>query len=201
MDIVRDGILLGLWLSLLTGPIFFALIQIAIERGFRAAMVFNLGVWVSDVFYICIIYAGVTQFADDPSFQFYLGTFGSLILSLFGLSLIFGKSKIEEEKPLNLLSYGGYFLKGILINVVNPFVLLLWIGVTSSMIDRSLSFNQMVLFFCSILGTYALFDLAKSLTANQIRSHLTTNQLLWMRRIAGMGILVSGVYLFIRVWW
>ena len=83
MDLLIKGIFLGLTLSILVGPIIFALLQTAIERGFRAGMMVGLGVWVSDLMYISIAYFGVSYIVaitEYEGFEEILGTIGGFTL-------------------------------------------------------------------------------------------------------------------------
>ena len=52
MDIVINGLLFGLLLCVLIGPVFFALIQNAIEKGFYSGFFMAIGIALSDAFYI-----------------------------------------------------------------------------------------------------------------------------------------------------
>ena len=55
MDALGSGILLGLTLSILTGPILFTIIQTSIEEGFRAGITVASGIWISDLLFIFCI--------------------------------------------------------------------------------------------------------------------------------------------------
>lgn len=181
------------------GPIFFALSQIAIERGFRAGMIFNLGVWLSDCIYITIVYLGVVQFADLPNFRLAMGIIGGSILMCFGLMLILRKGKAEQAEVISLKDYRNFFLKGVIINSVNPFVLFLWIYVSGIMIERDMSLELRIFYFSSILGTVAFFDILKTLLAKKLREYLKTHHLVWVRRISGAGLVFFGIYIIVRI--
>jgi threonine/homoserine/homoserine lactone efflux protein len=47
---ILSGIPWGLFLSFMIGPVFFILLETSIIKGFRAALVFDLGVVLGDVF-------------------------------------------------------------------------------------------------------------------------------------------------------
>ena len=56
MNLIWQGILLGLGLSVLVGPLIFLYIQVGIQFGFRSAFFLGLGAWMSDLMFILIIY-------------------------------------------------------------------------------------------------------------------------------------------------
>ena len=48
----------GFLLAISIGPGFFVLLETSITKGFRAALVFDLGVILGDIFFIAIAYLG-----------------------------------------------------------------------------------------------------------------------------------------------
>ena len=50
--IVLNGILFGMLLSILIGPVFFVLIETSIKKGARHAIFIDIGVLLSDVLYL-----------------------------------------------------------------------------------------------------------------------------------------------------
>ena len=65
MDILFNGLKLGIVLALLIGPVFFTIIQTSIERGFINGVLVSLGVSLSDTMYVAICYFGLVQFIND----------------------------------------------------------------------------------------------------------------------------------------
>ena len=55
-----NAVLLGLGLAFMIGPVFFTLIETSISKGFRAALVFDLGVILADLIFISLSYFGTT---------------------------------------------------------------------------------------------------------------------------------------------
>jgi len=53
--IFLEGILYGLVLAAMLGPIFVALTQTAIEKGAKAGLTVGLGIWISDLLIIDIL--------------------------------------------------------------------------------------------------------------------------------------------------
>jgi len=47
---ILTGLPWGLFLSFMVGPVFFILLETSITKGFRAAMAFDLGVVLGDIF-------------------------------------------------------------------------------------------------------------------------------------------------------
>ena len=60
MNILIEGIKVGLILCFLIGPIFFALVQTGVEEGLRAGTAVGLGIWISDLIFILGVYRGIS---------------------------------------------------------------------------------------------------------------------------------------------
>src|SRR6185436_10986889 len=90
------GLLLGLIFIVSFGPIFFAIIETSINRGFWAAASMATGTMLSDVFYIMVAFLGVNTFFENTRFKFWLGIGGGILLLIFGIIYLFKKPKIEK---------------------------------------------------------------------------------------------------------
>ena len=210
MDIVFEGIKVGLILSLLIGPIFFAIIQAGVEEGFRAGATVGSGIWFSDLIFISAVYFGLTyisQISEGPNFGLYLGIGGSITLSAFGLGALLTVPKAHElpewsKETVRTSSYPGLWIKGFLINTVNPFTFFFWIGVASTVVvDGKMEPLEARYFFGGIMGTIIITDLIKILLAKRIRRVLRPIHLLWLRRISGIALIVFALVLLGRVIW
>ncbi|MCB0584314.1 MAG: LysE family transporter [Phaeodactylibacter sp.] len=208
MHLIFDGIKLGLILAILVGPIFFALIQAGVEQGIRAGAMVGLGIWVSDVLFIFGAYFGVsyvTRLVESPEFALYLGIAGSITLTLFGLGALLTAPKAGgkpqwTKNTFRASSYFSLWMKGFLINTINPFTFFFWIGVTTTMvIDGGLDSREAILFFGSIFGTIVFTDFSKVVLSKRIRRVLKPIHLLWLRRISGGALIVFALVLLARV--
>ena len=53
---IQAAIPLGFFLAFMIGPVFFVLLETSATKGFWAAIVFDLGVTIADVFFIGLAY-------------------------------------------------------------------------------------------------------------------------------------------------
>jgi threonine/homoserine/homoserine lactone efflux protein len=207
MDMLLGGIKVGLILSFMIGPIFFALVQTSVEEGFRAGAMVALGIWVSDASFVLAVYYGVSYLAEivkAPSFSLILGIAGSILLACFGLATLLTTPKglltntLPEYKRSS--SYLSLFIKGLLINTINPFTVFFWTSLMGTVVIKDgFDGQQASLFFGAVLGTIVTTDLLKVILAKRIRYSLRPVHLLWLRRISGGALIVFGVVLLFRV--
>src|SRR5688572_25568860 len=93
MEVILKGIIYGLLLSMLIGPVFFTIIQTSVERGFKCGVLVATGVAVSDALYIIVSYLGISQVIADDTIKTYLANAGGAMLIGFGLYNLLIKSR------------------------------------------------------------------------------------------------------------
>jgi threonine/homoserine/homoserine lactone efflux protein len=206
MDLLLDGIKVGLILSLLIGPLFFSLVQTGVEEGIRAGTALGFGIWISDLLYITVVYWGVSyisRIADWPSFSATLGIGGSALLIFFGIGVLLKNPSDEvfsfQPFTRRTSSYATLWLKGFLINSINPFTVFFWLGLMSTVVIKDkLGGSEALYYFGGILGTIAVTDFSKVLLAKNIRRYMRPIHLLWLRRVSASALILFGLALLIR---
>jgi threonine/homoserine/homoserine lactone efflux protein len=205
---IAEGIGLGITLAILTGPAFFALLQTSIRNGYKSGIAFAVGVFISDTTLISLSYLGALNLFSDPKNNFIIGIIGGTILIMFGIFNIFqkhpldmqeGEGGVEKLLPKKTTLPVTAF-KGFAINLINPFVIIFWIGVVSVESTRyKFSHADVFSLFCAALLTVLSTDILKALAATKITSFLNPDILLWVNRVAGVILIISGLTLIIKV--
>lgn len=208
MTYLAEGVKVGLLLSLLAGPILFTLLQTGIEKGLRAGLAVGSGIWISDILFILAVYYGLSYIKNMVSghaFVLALGIGGGILLVIFGLVSLLSppaSPTLPLSGSFDLAHWPALWLKGFLINTLNPFTFFFWIGIAGHVIvDGGWTPQQSFLYFAGIIGTIIITDSLKVALAKRIRSVLRPQHLLWMRRIAGIGLIAFGIALAARVLW
>jgi threonine/homoserine/homoserine lactone efflux protein len=195
MDNILNGVLSGLVLALLIGPVFFTLIQTSIERGFRSGFFVAIGVCLSDAFYITVSYLGIYQIFDKGNFGEYLAYCGGIVLLMFGFYYVFIKNrKLAQGEEVKFRSPFRLMLKGFIINGLTPTVLIFWIGTVSIAADQFgyITPGKAIPYFITILVTVFTTDLIKAKLADKLRVVLTTNFLKGLNIVLGIGMIIFG---------
>ncbi len=195
---IQAAIPMGFLLSLVIGPVFFVLLETSATRGFRAGLVFDLGVMLADIFFLTIAYFSSFQLLENLSNQPGLYVFGGVILLVYGLTNFFkkgigkGKTDIRDKGS----GYLYLFIKGFLLNFINIGVLVFWLGVII-IVGPSLDNDpeRMVIFFAGMLGAYLSVDIVKILLAKQLKRKLTRRRILMVKKALGVLLIISGLVL------
>jgi amino acid exporter len=192
IESIISGIGLGFVLSFLTGPVFFALIKTSIEKGFYAGVSLAAGVVISDVFYVALTLYGSSFLALENTYRVQIGIAGSSVLFAIGIYYLFKKVKVNYEHTTSKRHNTGYFLKGFIMCIFNPAILLYWLSVTSGVISISgeIDPTEVIPFFGSILITQFSVDVVKAYYANKLRYRIKEKTISNLNRIAGALILI-----------
>lgn len=191
---------LGFILAFLVGPVFFVLLETAALKGFRAALLFDIGVVIADIFFILIAYFSTNKLLDKLKDDPALFIFGGMILSTYGImSYLKAKKTTVEEGPhptviMSRRNYFGLLVKGFLLNFINIGVLGFWLGMlvfAGPTLDMNP--NRIVVFFAGILGTYLFVDVIKILLAKKLRTKLTPTRILFLKKGISIVMIIFGV--------
>lgn len=196
----------GILLAFTIGPVFFVLLETSAIKGFRAALFFDFGVILGDVFFILIAYFSTNsileKIKDDPG----LFIFGGILLVTYGI-ISFIKSKRDYEKNLEeeinetipKNNYLNLFLKGFLLNFINVGVLGFWLGIIIIFGPKlNMVPKRIVTFISAIIITYFLVDCIKILLAKQLKNKLTLLRIFKIKRIISIILIVFGIGLVVQ---
>ena len=192
---------LGFFLAFMLGPAFFILIETSIEKGFRAATFFDLGVIFSDIIFILIAYFSSYQLLENINNQPGLYVFGGTLLSLYGASNFIKKTTAQTTtiKEKNQVNYTGLFVKGFLLNIINIGVLVFWLGLVI-VVTPNLggNYKRIIVFFSTLIVSYFLTDLIKILLAKRMKAYLKKDNIIKAKKALGILIFVFGLFLIIK---
>lgn len=197
----------GILLAFTIGPVFFVLLETSILKGFRAALVFDLGVVCGDIVFILIAYFSTSsileKLKDDPG----LFLFGGIIMISFGLiSFLKDKKEFKKKKEDNIdedivpqKNYLKLFIKGFFLNFINIGVLGFWLGIIIIFGPKlNMETNRIIVFISTILLSYLLVDVLKIQLAKKLKSKLTPYNIYKIKRIISVVLMVFGFFLMIQ---
>ncbi|MBT8299452.1 MAG: LysE family transporter [Maribacter sp.] len=201
LEDIQAAIPLGFFLSFMIGPVFFVLLETSAVKGFRAALVFDLGVIFADILFLVVAYFSSFQLLENLSNQPGLYVFGGVILLVYGITTYF-KTEIKKDKPTLRTKKSDYlslFVKGFLLNFINIGVLVFWLGIII-VVGPSLNNdpNRIVVFFSTMLGAYLITDIFKILLAKQLKRKLTYKLISRIKKGLGVILMICGLVLIIK---
>lgn len=215
--IFLEGVIIGLTLAIVLGfgPSFFTLIQTSINRGFKSAMFLDLGIILNDIIIVALLLMTNIQFNfEDGKNIIYSGIGAGIILIIFGIyTYTLSPKKIitisennnqvidkMNEKFDDDAKWYTYIGKGFIINIFNPFVWIFWITCVATA-SGSYEGNKLslIIFFLGTFSTVFFFDILKALGAYSLKRFFTEKMLKILNQVTGVALVISGLYLMVRV--
>ena len=201
-DII-SAIPLGFFLSFMIGPVFFVLLETSVVKGFKAAIIFDLGVVLADIIFILIAYFSsyrlIQSIKDDPA----LFIFGGLVMLTYGI-ISFVKNRNEskkdfdeeDQKELEKNNYLSLFIKGFFLNFINIGVLGFWLAILITIGPQlELKASRMLTFFTTLIVTYFITDIFKILLAKQLQNKLNSKNILLIKKFISLILIISVLFL------
>lgn len=201
---------LGILLAFLIGPVFFIVLETAATKGFRAALIFDLGVVTSDLLFIAIAgfssYRLINSIKDEPA----LFIFGGLIMISYGIISFIKLQKkhkelIEKEDDIEIKSvknkYLQLYFKGIFLNFINVGVLGFWFLIFLTFAPvLELKTPRLITFFSAVIITYLVVDIGKMMLAKKLKNKLTPINILKIKKITSVLLIIFGITIMLQAW-
>jgi threonine/homoserine/homoserine lactone efflux protein len=196
------GLLIGLPFVFVIGPALFSILQTSITKGFYSGMQLAMGISISDFLIMSLCYFGLIQYMENDTFQIALGFGGSAIMVIYGIYM-FNKKTVKEpvSKELKLkINWTGVFteiIKGFFLNIMNPFLWVVWLSIVSSGTAKSTR-GVAIAFMLGIMSMIFTTDLLKSFFANKIKKILSPKVIIIINKVAGILLFICAMYLLIK---
>ena len=205
---ILTAIPLGIFLSFLIGPVFFVLLETSAVKGFRAALVFDLGVVFADIVFILIAYFSsyklIESLKNDPA----IFIFGGILMLTYGIISFIKLKKLKNEVSEEEIEfvfqnkdYRALLIKGFLLNFINVGVLLFWFLILITVGPKlELETSRMITFFGTLILTYLIVDMGKILLAKQLKHKMTPKNTLTIKKIISVLLIVFGIAIMLQGW-
>ena len=189
----------------MVGPIVFVIIEAGIERGFLSGFMAACGIWLSDLLFIGFTYSFITKlipYQDSVEAKYWLGLAGGIILLIVGIGTLIKASSKKTKlfpKPYiypNVHPNLNYFVKGFLVNTINPFTVFFWISVMAGLsAKQELDQSNGYFLIAGIMLTLFVTDVLKIYFASYLKKKLSEDFVIKIRRVAGFAFIVFGIVL------
>jgi threonine/homoserine/homoserine lactone efflux protein len=190
---ILEGLLMGLFLSVFIGPVFFLLIETSIKTGVRDAFVMDAGVILSDLLWIILLYWGVDKYLSPFLYNPIAMMVAGAVFIIFGIGNIISLKKIN---PKAIKRKSKLFRQGFVLNSVNPSVALFWLATVTFVVKE---FNneseQIVAFFASGFIAVLIFDSFKFIAAKKLRQYLNDKRQHILSIAVSITLMVFGLYM------
>ena len=194
MNVVLQGLLLGLSISLPVGPTNIEVLRRGLKEGWKSAALFVLGNLVALIFYLVLIIFGLSFLTQSKIFNTLLSLFGIIVLFYLSYSALkdfFNQNQFEINTKTDSKKN---FLPGVILTISNPVVLLFWTGILSSSFNNRQQslFNGFLLSLGIILGDI-IFFIFYIFLIHKGRKLLNKNTFRYFSLVAGLILIYFGI--------
>ncbi|MBV7273790.1 LysE family transporter [Clostridium sp. PL3] len=147
---IFKGFKFGMLLQLAIGPVCIFIFQIAVLKGFYAGEIATLGATLVDGIFITIATLGIASIINRRNIRICLKIFGSVILFVFGISMILSQFNIDFLPSLcmfNIPNSNDIFIRIVILTASNPLTIVFWAGIFSAKVAEENMEKKDIYFF------------------------------------------------------
>ncbi len=213
--ILINGIISGIILSFLIGPVFFVLLETSIKKGVKNAVFIDIGVIISDILYLLLAYFFAQKVNEILSDNVYVKYIAAVVFITMGIVSILSRDKPKKKKQIDIdevlneepivksrfrkRTAIALVLKGIGLNAINPGVLIYWIAACTAATEKlHITENQMIYYFGATLLTMFGIDLLKIYFARKLKTKMTPKMISNISVVIGIFFIVFGIMFVFR---
>ncbi len=203
---ILKGIWQGLGIGLLSfGPSFFALVNTGITSGKKTATRMALGIFLSELTVAMGVLFGLSSFFTNQYFQMAFALLAAIAIMYMGIKSYITKYSVFLANLQIKPSSSASFLKGFLVNILNPFVIMLWIGVLAAV---SVGYDntepnyqyRLLVNMLAILGTLFSIDLGKVYLSDFLGKKISKRIFFFIQKYFGVLLMAIGIYFIYHFW-
>ncbi|GCE15758.1 LysE family translocator [Tengunoibacter tsumagoiensis] len=190
------GLLIGLSVAAVVGPMSILCIQRTLHKGFRYGLVSGLGIATADGLYGCIAGFGLTMIASFLVHQqIWIRIIGGLFLIYLGGKTLFIRPADHAATTTRASSWINAYLSTFLLTLTNPLTILSFAAIFAGLgvgSGKSTAVTALLVVAGVFLGS-TLWWLLLTLCIHLVRGRFTPQWMLWINRISGLIISLFGV--------
>ncbi len=190
------GLIIGFSIAAPVGPIGILCIQRSLNRGFRAGFISGMGAATADMIYGLIAVFGVTAVSNQMIAQSHLlGIAGGLFLCYLGVKTFKSKPSLapQLDRSNSLIST---YLSTFALTITNPMTIIAFTLIFSGMglASSSSTTTTSAITVFGVFSGSSLWWLSLAGGASWLKERLNADKMEWVNRIAGIIILVFGLF-------
>jgi threonine/homoserine/homoserine lactone efflux protein len=206
MDLLIQGLLIGITLTIMIGPITFTILDASLSRSSTHGIVTAIGMWCSDLLFIGLCYGGaqtIRRSMQSTETSNWVGIIGGIILLIIGVLIWTNRHQGPPRKNQNkLLHYSGHWLRGFLVNTFAPFSVFFWPTVTLTLvIPKATSFIHAASFYVGVMASIMTGDTLKAIFAGWVSRHISPKRVLQVRGALAVLFVAAGLFALGKVIW
>lgn len=140
MNVFKNGLITGMILQLAIGPVFFFIVNLALQKTVYDGFAGVIGVTLADYVYIILAIFGIGTLLEHKRVKKIFGIISSIVLMLFGILMIKGTiaNSINTNVVLSSANVVSSFVSVFLLTISSPLTIVMW---TSLFAVKTIEYN------------------------------------------------------------
>ncbi|MFA6992534.1 MAG: LysE family transporter [Candidatus Gracilibacteria bacterium] len=172
MKVFKNGIITGLIIQFATGPVFFFIVNLSLQKTIYDGFAGVIAVTLVDYLYIALAIFGLNKLLEKKKIKKIFGILSSAILIIFGAIIIKNITDVSISTPLNTGSTDilSSFISVFFLTIFSPMTIVFWTGLfAAKAVEYNYSKRELLIFGLAVglatpifMGTsVVLFSLLK----------------------------------------
>jgi len=140
MKVFKNGLMTGMVLQLAVGPVFFFIVNLALQKTIFDGLAGAIAVTLADYVYITLAIVGIGKLLEHKEVKKIFGIISSVVLILFGIVMIKGivTSNINTSATIYSANVLASFISVFLLTISSPLTIVMW---TSLFAAKTIEYN------------------------------------------------------------
>ena len=201
MRVFANGLLTGLILQTAIGPVFFFIINLALQRSLYDGLVAVAAVTLVDYFYISLAILGIGKLLEKKKIKKAFGIVSSVVLVIFGLVIIKGvtgniNTTLEIQTTSLLASFSATFF----LTISSPMTIVWYTGLFSAKaIEYNYTKRELLVFGLSVGLATLLFMGTSVILFSLVKKTVPIELIQTLNIIVGSLLILYGAVRFAKV--
>jgi len=201
MRVFANGLLTGLILQTAIGPVFFFIINLALQRSLYDGLVAVAAVTLVDYFYISLAILGIGKLLEKKKIKKAFGIVSSVVLVIFGLVIIKGvtgniNTTLEIQTTSLLASFSATFF----LTISSPMTIVWYTGLFSAKaIEYNYTKRELLVFGLSVGLATLLFMGTSVILFSLVKKTVPISLIQTLNIIVGSLLILYGAVRFTKV--
>ena len=198
LQFLIKGFIVGLVVSIPLGPMGVLCVQRTLNKGKSSGFSSGMGIATADAIFALIAGLGISfiiHFLSEQ--QLIIKMIGGLVIALIGLKIFIANpvKQLKKHRKEGKTLFEDFF-SILFMALSNPFTIFLYIAIFAglNLHDVSSGYSSALLVVAGVFVGASISWLAISTVVNHFRAKIRLRRLMWINRIAGITIILFGVF-------
>lgn len=199
--ILKNGLITGMFLQLAIGPVFFYIINLALQRSIYDGLIAVLAVTIVDYLYITLSIVGVGKLLEKKKIKNVFGLISSFVLIAFGVfmikSILDANNQIADINSTNLVSS---FISVFFLTISSPMTIVFFTGIfTAKAVEYNYTKKELWAFGLAVGSATLIFMSLSVLLFTILKQAVPISLIQSLNLIVGIVLIAYGILRIIKI--